>query len=210
MRAGVLFALSLPLWGQFTIGPPAAPATVPVGQPFVMSIPVGGNAEAGYQFTLALPADAVNVSVAIGSMAFAANKQADCAPGNAGICLFYGINTTLIQPGELAKVTMTLTAMGMHNNVCISSPLAVDLDGKAAMLTPGSFCVSVSVQPSLCDINGDGQVTAADVTMIAGWANHKIPVPLGQNCDKNADLKCDIADVEIIIKAARGEACIAQ
>ncbi len=206
----LLFLLTLPLWGQFTMGPPTAPATVQVGVPFNMTIPVGGNAEAGYQFTLALPADAVNVSVGTGSMAFAANKQADCNPGIAGICLIYGINTTLVQPGALAVVTMTLTSMGTHNNVCFAAPLAVDLNGAKAVLTPGNFCVSVSVLPSLCDPNGDGQINSADVTLIASWANGKVNVPAGQTCDKNGDLKCDISDVEIIIKAARGEACIAQ
>ena len=65
--------------------------------------------------------------------------------------------------------------------------------------------VSVSVL-SGCDINGDGQTNAADVT---AQQNGVLVVPQTAS-DLNADGNSDVVDVQIVINAARGLACAAQ
>ena len=196
MKCALLFLGSLVCFGQASTFTPVCPASAVAGQSANYAVTLSGQAQAGSQFNINLPATATNVSLTAGAATIAASKQIDTANG---IVLITGMNANLIQPGQVLNVSFSLPAAGQYT-FGVSSPVGADANGSLISSSANPTC-AVSVSPSInkCDLDGDGSVTQSDVSLIKSWVLGT--APMGQ-CDKTADTKCNVQDVVVIIKAA--------
>lgn len=121
-------------------------------------------------------------------------------------CLLTGINANQIADGALANLSIPIPAGSGNRQMTLnlSATIGASLLGTALSATANPP-VSVSVS-SGCDINGDGQTNAADVT---AQQNGVLAMPQTSS-DLNSDGKSDVVDVQIVINAVRGLACAAQ
>ncbi len=179
--------------------------TVRAGSSLTCSIALSGGAlPAGLQWTLGTSTPVGVVLVTPAAATTAAQKSVACNVQNT--CLLTGINANQIADGVLAILTIPVPAAspGQQMNLSLSEAIAASLAGTA---------VAVSVNPPVsvsmfsgCDIDGDGQSSASDVT---AQRNGVLAVPQTAS-DLNGDGKSDVVDVQIVINAARGLACTAQ
>ncbi len=134
-----------------------------------------------------------------------AGKQAVCGPIISGtvICLVYGVNTNVFADG-IVMVVHALLGPSQNPNFTITNtnPVSADPLGNNVLVAVNPS-VSVSAQ-SKCDINGDGQVTAADVAIAVSQASGTAS---GTTADMNADGKVDVRDVQWISAALNGGTC---
>jgi len=206
MKKLLLSALfSLPLWAQSATLNLSCSNNVRAGSTLTCSITLsGGSLPAGLQWTLATSSPVGAVIVTPAAAVISAQKNFLCNAAN--MCLLTGINANQIADGALANLSIPIPAGSGNRQMTLnlSATIGASLLGTALSATANPP-VSVSVS-SGCDINGDGQINAADVT---AQQNGLLATPQTSS-DLNSDGKSDVVDVQIVINAARGLACAAQ
>lgn len=205
MKKLFLFAISsLPLLAQSAALNLSCTNNVRAGTTLTCSIALsGGSLPAGLQWTLASSSPIGAVVVMPAAAATTAQKGIACNAANT--CLLTGINANQIADGVLATLAIPIpaTSGNLQMTVNLSATIGASLAG-TAVVTTANPPVSVSIL-SGCDIDGDGQTNATDVT---AEQNGVLAIPPTAS-DLNLDGKLDVVDVQIVINAARGLACTA-
>jgi len=205
MKKLLLSALfSLPLWAQSATLNLSCSNNVRAGSTLTCSITLsGGSLPAGLQWTLATSSPVGAVIVTPAAAVISAQKNFLCNAAN--MCLLTGINANQIADGALANLSIPLPAGSGNRQMTLnlSATIGASLLGTALSATANPP-VSVSVS-SGCDINGDGQTNAADVT---AQQNGLLATPQTSS-DLNSDGKSVVLYVQIVINAVRGLACAA-
>ena len=206
MKKLFLFAIfSLPLWAQSAALNLSCTNNVRAGTTLTCSIALsGGSLPAGLQWTFASSSPVGPIVVTPAASATTAQKSIACNAAN--MCLLTGINANQIADGVLATLAIPIPAAtgNLQMTVNLSATTGASLSG-TALATAANPPVSVSIS-SGCDVNGDGQTNAADVT---AEQNGVLAIPQTA-IDLNQDGNLNVVDVQIVINAARGLACTAQ
>jgi len=206
MKKLLLFALfSLPLWAQSATLNLSCSNNVRAGSTLTCSIALaGGSLPAGLQWTLATSSPVGAVVVTPAAAVTAVQKNFLCNAVN--MCLLTGIIANQIADGALATLSIPIPAGSGNRQMTLNlfATVGASLLGTAVSATANPP-VSVSIL-SGCDINGDGQTNAADVT---AEENGVLAIPQAAS-DLTSDGKSDVVDVQIVINAVRGLACTAQ
>ena len=167
------------------------------GSQVTVSINYAGTPVAGLEWSLALPWSSM---ASAGPAASAAQKSINCAGSSTGnTCLLAGLNTLAMSPGVVATYTTTLpTTPGLYV-LTLSGTLGAQTNGAALAVAAGSpFSIAVL---SRYDLNGDGVINAADLALAEVQALGQSPCT---TADFNADGKCDITDVQLLVAASQG------
>lgn len=205
-----LFAVSA-LGAQPTLSISGPPANQKAGTTFTLTVSVSGTGTSGdeaLQFSLPLSWPVVP---ATGTAATSAGKAVTCAQvGPSYNCIVVGMNSNNLTDGQLATLAITIPKTAGSGTVpfSLSNLLAAATDGtgtvNGAPLVAGSpFILSIT---SLCDLNSDGVINAADLALIVQQA-------IGSSActaDLNSDGKCNIQDVQIVGNAAGSGFCAAK
>lgn len=164
-----------------------------------------GSSPAGLEFQFTTSLTVGTIVQAVTGTASTAGKSIYCNNAN-GLCLIVGQNQTTIADGNVAALTIPLPATLGNQTITftVTATEGASLAGSGIPFSSG-LPVSVSVL-STCDLNGDGVVNAADVTLAI---NNVLAVPQVVT-DLNKDGKTDDVDVQIVINAAQGKGCTAQ
>lgn len=135
-------------------------------------------------------------NVATGAAATAASKTAVCSTDKT-ICLVYGINQNNIGNGVIALATIQFpaTASGVVP-LAVTGVIAGDKIGGNLSAIAGAP-LNVTVIP-LADINSDGVINLADVTLMHTQAVGDAPCTE----DQNGDGFCNVLDVLIVASKA--------
>lgn len=197
----IIFALvSVRGFAQAATLTPSGPASYSGTAPVVINANYVGNAPSAllFSWTATGPVSAINV----GAAASAATKQIVCGgtfPQGSGNCIIYGVNTNSINAGAVVAIaTETIPSSGPVSFTIVAAQ-AVDANGTAIATTGGTVTIPLVVPISKCDLNADGAINAADVTIIAQRVTAS---PVIVPCDFNGDGKCDLSDFWVILKAA--------
>jgi hypothetical protein len=156
---------------------------------------------AGIEWQLTLPTGVTAGAPVVGAAATAANKVVTC--GVAG-CIVIGdgatLNDTAIGSGVLAAIPLTLSAGAVSGGVSMTAlgVTATNPSSISMMVNPATLTVL-----SPYDLNGDGAVNAADVSIMI---NEFLSGTCTGQSLKVADGKCGIVAVEYEILAAIGVA----
>ncbi len=154
---------------------------------------------AGLQWSLALPVG-VTVTTAAGAADTTAAKTLLCRTDGT-MCLVYGVNQTMIGSGDVAVYTVTFPANTPPGNYTftMSGVLGVSTTG-SPLSVAAAAPLTVSISSSY-DLNSDGVVNSADVTLAVNQALGKTAC---NTADFNGDGACNLVDVQAIIRAALG------
>lgn len=180
----LLFALALPLAAQtLTL---TGPTKVRVGQTITLTVGFGAGASpvSGFQWdstaqpwTTTLP-----------------NKTITCNTAN-GRCVLIGHNADALLSGTVMTGTWVVPIV-IPTSVSLANVVATTPDAQVAALTP-----SVSISFSLIgDVNGDGQLTKADIDAAKDQSTGKQPCTTG---DQNEDGVCNVRDVQLVTNEVR-------
>lgn len=147
---------------QDTLTVTASPAVVRPGQTTTITLSLAGSPVVSDQWTLVGPTGWALGSQAVTPAVGAVPKQLTCGPTT---CFIWGLNVLPIPVG--ATVTANLTAPAN----ALPGPQTVSLSGLVAVSALGSAVTLSGVNATITvlspfDINGDGQVTVADVNAI--------------------------------------------
>ena len=200
MRLAILLALASAAWGQVTLTL-TGPATARQGQIVPLSLGSTGataNGPAGLQWTLTPPSGFAITGSAAGTQGTAAGKAVSCNAANT-LCLLFGLNQNVIANGQAATLTVQVPANATPGAASfgLTGLVAGDKIGIAMTATAGT-AYSLTVL-SRADLNGDGVVNSADVSAMAA------EVTSGAcSADQNADGKCDMLDILLVILKALG------
>jgi len=202
MKTFAALLLALPLLAAQTLtlsGPASAKAGATITVPLTLS---GAAAAAALQWQLVLPSGST-ATAAIGAAGTAATKSMACS-SDSSFCLEYGQNVNVISAGVVATYTVHLPATASPGTATIglSNLLGASAAGAAVPITAGaaySFTIA-----DRRDLNGDGVVNTADVTVmqnevIAAQAN-----PAACVDDQNGDGACNLLDLLAVLLKALG------
>ncbi len=196
----LFFALVATLPAQnFTVS--VSPTSIRAGQSVTVKVTYNTSAPdaAGLQWTLPLP-PGLPFSQTIGAAGTAASKQLACGP--TGICIVYGLNQTLIGPGDVAVYTVTFPSSALPGNYTfsLSGSLGVTSSDLPLSVSAPTTPTVVALLSSY-DLNSDGKIDSTDV----GLALSQI---LGTtacgSADFNGDGKCNLIDLQAVILKALG------
>jgi hypothetical protein len=134
----------------------------------------------------------------VGAASVAASKQISCSTNNT-LCLVYGINQNVIGNGVVATVPMTVSPTATTGLVTfgLTNLVAANKDATAMSISSGTtFQFRIT---SRADINNDGVVNSADVSLMADQVTTN-------TCsdDQNGDSVCNIVDVLVVVLRAMG------
>ena len=180
----------------------SCPATTR-GSSFHCSVALSGQASAGAQATINVPPDIAALTVTAGASAVAATKNVSANMLASGKLTFivWGVDTNLLQPGAIADIAFDLVAAPAAVTEAIGLSGAVQADLMGTPIPTAVSAPAIITRLSPCDVNGDGQVDAADVSVMVGFA---LVVAGGgtlssnQKCDLNGDGACDFIDSQIV------------
>lgn len=198
------FLFGADLFAQ-TLSMSVNPATGGPGSAAVLTISFADAAPsvnlAGVQWTLTLPA-ALGSGAGTLSGAAAATKVLTC---NGLTCIAAGsgtpLNATPLASGALVTIPLTVSpapALGAAS-IALSAVLGANATGIPVAMTASP--VTFTVLPSKYDLNGDGVINNADVTLALSQADG---VTACSSADVNGDGKCNVADVVLVILASLG------
>lgn len=150
----------------------------------------------GFQWNLAAPAG-WNPVTGLGLSATAAQKTIACSP-DGKICMVYGANNiTTIAPGQLATISIAIPSSQAAGSVqlALSNIIAGGPTGNTITTAP-ALPISIVILAKE-DLNGDGAINVADITVIINQS-----LVTGGTCttaDLNGDGKCDVIDVILLV-----------
>lgn len=201
-----LFAAAILATAQ-SIGLSVAPASVAPGGIATLSLTytdaVPSANIAGIEWSLTLPAGVTAGASTLGAASSGAAKVLTCGPA---ICLLIGNgatpNETAIGSGVLATIPVTVSAATAPGALSISLAAVSGATGPgllaAVTTTPATLTVS-----SKYDLNGDGSVTTADITLMLNITDGTTAT-CAAPASGVGDGKCGLIDVELEILAVLG------
>ena len=179
----------------------SGPATVKQGASVYLGVQSGGataNGPAGLQWTLTPPSGITVTNAVVGAQATSVSKQIACNASKL-LCLVYGMNQNVIPNGQVGVLTVQIPSNATPGpaSFLLSGLVAGDKNG--LVMTSSSGPVFTLTILSRADIDSNGTVDASDVSAMAGQVT-------GGTCvdDQNADGKCDITDVLLVVLRALG------
>lgn len=195
-----LFLLAVGMQAQTTLTL-TGPASAKQGTAVSLSLSSGGataNGPAGLQWSLTPPVGVTVSGVTAGASATAASKQVACNAANL-LCLVYGVNQNVIANGVVATMTVQIPANANPGPASfpLSGLVAGDKNGVAMTISSGAT-YSLNVL-SRADIDGNGSVTSADVSLMANQVTSGTCTD-----DQNGDGRCDLLDVLVVVLRAMG------
>ena len=179
--------------------------------PFTINVALSGSSTlniAAIEFTIAVPPNST-VNAVAGAASTAAMKTITCGTPAATItCIIFGINSTTISDGVIATLNISLPANSTPGSFSAAETnlSSANVSGVAVTINSGTALSFNILNP--CDINGDGLVNAADVSLTVGQA-------IGASACSTADLVGNgmcvgvngLLDVLRVINAVLGNAC---
>lgn len=190
-----VFAAGLVAQVTVSIG---GPASVRPGQQIPITVSIAGDAPAGVQWSVTLPAGWSGPVVA-GSAAAAAAKRVYCNPAGL-VCMVLGSNANAIGAGEIAKYAIAVPAAAAPGpaSIALFGLLAATADGTVIGTTNGGLYNITVLAKS--DLNGDGKTDQIDVLLMVA------EIVGGGPCvdDQNGDGRCDLLDALLVVRAALG------
>lgn len=179
----------------------AGPATARQGSAVTLALASGGataNGPAALQWTVVPPSGFTIPAATIGTQGAASTKTLACGTDKT-LCVLYGVNQNVIANGQIATLSVAIPANATPGPASfgLSGLVTTDKNGFAMTTTPGPF-YSIVVT-ARADLNSDGVVNSTDVSLMAGQVT-------AGTCsdDQNADGKCDIIDVMLVVLKALG------
>jgi hypothetical protein len=197
--------------GTLTLSNSATPpaAGYAPGSTVSLNIMKTGNSPTGIQYDLSIPASTGSITFALGPAA-PAGKSITCSAGVAVRCLLVGLDTNIIPDGIVAVASVTLAKPLAANPVVVtlSNPIEADAGANSLPVTIANPTVSLSIK-SACDVDGDGSVSAADLTAVVAQA---ITQSSSAATDLNGDGRTDVLDAQIVATATAGPSftCLAR
>jgi hypothetical protein len=206
----LLTCLSVFAQGTLTLSgsgtPP--PAGYAPGATVSLNIAKTGNSPTGIQFDLSIPSSTGAITLALGPTV-PAGKSIACSTGVSVRCLLVGLDTNVIPDGIVAVASVTLANPLTANPVVVilANPVEADAGANSLPVTISNPTLSLSIK-NACDVNGDGSVSLADLTVVVAQA---ITKNSAATTDLNKDGKTDVLDAQIVGTAATGPAftCLA-
>ncbi|HVX57257.1 MAG TPA: hypothetical protein VHA37_05990, partial [Candidatus Saccharimonadales bacterium] len=169
--------------------------TVPGGT-VTLSVSLTGSttSPAGLQWTIAYPASQVSsIAEFAGPAATAAGKSLYCSPGSGYInCLITGLNTSLIPPGIVATIQVTLAPTAGTTTLAMGNSVGVDGTGSGLTVANGTSgiisvptissltCNPVSLSPSVvssCTVSLSSTAPTGGASVTLGSNNALLTVP---------------------------------
>lgn len=194
-RFSAILFMVLPLFAQtLTL---SGPATARPGATVTVSLTAAASGSAALQWAVGLPAGYTATVVA---GAAATGKALTCNASNA-FCLLVGQNATVIGNGVVAAYSLRVPASVSETAALpLSSLLGASAVGNPVTITSGpAYSLQILAHE---DLNGDGSVTAADVTLMTTQAIESQTTPSACVNDLNSDGRCDVLDVmQIVLKS---------
>jgi len=207
----LLLLLSASVFAQ-TLTLAVSPVNVAPGGTATVSINFTDTAPssntAGLQWNLTLPAGFTVAAGTVGAAGTSAQKVLSCVgltcilagtDGATGTSNFQ-LNTTAIGSGTVATFPLTVPANATvgANSLSLASIFGASTTGLNVALTTSPAILTVL---SKYDLNSDGAVNLADVTIALNQATGAAPCA---NADVNGDGKCNVLDVLLVVLAAQG------
>jgi len=183
---------------------PGGTATVSVN--FTDTAPSSNTA--GLQWNLTLPTGFTVGTGTVGTAGTSAQKVLSCVgltcilagtDGATGTSNFQ-LNATVLSSGVVATFPLTVpsnAAVGA-NSLSLASIFAASTTGTNVAITTSPAVLTIL---SRYDLNSDGAVNLADVTIVLNQATGQAPCTTG---DVNGDGKCNVLDVLLVVLAANG------
>src|ERR1019366_8554639 len=130
-----------------------------------------GSEPAGIQWDLTYSAtDVVSINAVAAGTAVSAGKWISCSPGTHR-CLLAGLNSSLIQNGVVAVVTVTLATGVASTTIGVANTLGATLDGHALSVSGTGGTVTVPALTTLAGVSctpstlGSGGTSICTVTL---------------------------------------------
>lgn len=196
-----------------TLTPTVSPSSAKPGQTVTVSVSyAAGTANAAAlqgQIQVSNPALTVGAT-APGAASTSATKSVTCNPNTSSpLCAVEGMNSNTIGPGVVWTTTYVVPASASPGTAVFS---LANTEGAAFAASPSvigvipvtagpSSTLTITTGPVPDDLNGDGVVNAADVTIAV---NQTIGTAACNTADVNGDSACNIIDVMTVIRAALG------
>jgi len=185
--------------------------TVRAGTAITLTVAINGTAStnaAAVQFSI--PSMGWTETPTIGtSESGTPAKTIQCAIVSGQLnCIVYGLNSNPLADGTLATLSVTLPRNLATGTTSLSLTNTLAADNNGSTVTVGAAAPFALSTVSVCDVNGDGTVTAADMTAA-------LPYYLQQSTctpvfDLNSDGVCNVLDLQILATAIGGGACNAK
>jgi hypothetical protein len=203
MRFLMISVLAIvPAFSQtLTVVPPAsvvAPGTSGTVQ-IMLATPATGTQPVVLQFTVGGTGDTGTLSAVAGPAATAAGKTLSCMTVTARLsCLLWSLDFTPIGNGDVADVTVPVSATATLSTDVISLSGALGASAAGVSITTSVFSGSINVF-NPCDLNHDGLTDINDVSAVVAQATGSVACTTG---DLTKDLKCNVLDVYREVLAA--------
>jgi len=195
------------------------PASVKAGTTLTIPVSlVNGQSASGLQYTVTAPSNLGTLTALVAGSAVTNSKQL-YQTGSVILIGGFGppptggsLNSSQMSDGVVANLMWQVPASLGNQTVQISITgatipmVATSPSGVVIPLTANPPC-AVSVLPSanFCDLNGDGVVNQADVTVQRTLVT---TFPQPSNCARNTN-GCNVGAIQIVVNAALGGACTA-
>lgn len=180
-------------------GPANAKAGTTATITVALSNSVANTGPAAMQFSSVLPAGFAFSSPSLGAASTSSTKTIQCNAANL-LCVVYGMNQNVIPNGNVATFGFQIPASATPGPVTISLSNLVAVNRTASVMPLGSGPNLTINIVSRADINADGKVVTADVSLMV------TQVVSGATCsdDQNFDDRCDIVDIYVVVLRAMG------
>lgn len=194
-RFSAILLTALPLFAQtLTL---SGPATARPGATVTVNLSVAASGSAALQWAVGLP---TGYTATVVAGAAATGKDLSCTVSNA-FCLLVGQNATVIGNGVVAVYSLRVPATASGTAALpLGNLLGASAEGNPVTITSGpAYSLQILATE---DLNGDGTVTAADVTLMTTQAIASQTTPSACINDLNSDGRCDVLDVfQVVLKS---------
>ncbi|MBZ5586037.1 MAG: hypothetical protein LAQ30_28375, partial [Acidobacteriia bacterium] len=176
LAATLLLSPASPLFGQAALGLSSATAAADGSATLNLSLSSpAGSEPAGVQWTLAYaPSDIISISAVAGPSATAAGKSLNCSlTSGAYACLLAGMNTTPMQNGVVAVVSVTIASGIAGAPISVTNALGVSPGGNSTPVNGAGGSITplppspITVSGLTCNPNslGSGANSTCTVTV---------------------------------------------
>lgn len=161
----------------------------------------GNPTATGFEFDIAVSAGTIAGSA---GPALPAGKFVSCSPAPPLSCIAIGLDDNSIPDGAAMVLSVTLPANISSSpvTVTISNPVESDPNGSSLPTVIGNPTVSLSIKNG-CDVNGDGSVSSADLSVVVNAALAHVT---STTTDLNKDGKTNVLDAQIVATAGTAPA----
>lgn len=180
------------------------PATARAGQTVMLALSAAGAANSGaaaLQWALSLP-PGYTATVTGGTAD--PDKTATCT-ATGSVCVLWALDATIMGNGPIASIALKVPATATPGPVslALSGLVASDATGSNLPLAPPAAPLSLTILDRR-DINGDGTVNAADVTLMLNEVIASQANPAACVDDQTGDGQCNVIDVMVVVLKVLG------